>query len=61
MPSSLSVCGLYSSDVLPQAISQILGEVALPEAVAVTYGLKEFTSEESFLQFVQQKIVTLTA
>jgi circadian clock protein KaiA len=55
LPSSLFVCGLYSSDTLTQTISQILGEVALPEAVAVTYGLNGFTSEESFLQFVQQK------
>ncbi|MBW4515004.1 MAG: circadian clock protein KaiA [Timaviella obliquedivisa GSE-PSE-MK23-08B] len=55
MSSSLSVCGLYSSDTLIQTISQILGEVALPEAVAVTYRLNGFTSEESFLQFVQQK------
>ena len=55
LSSSLSVCGLYSSETLTQTISQILGEVALPEAVAITYGLNGFTSEESFLQFVQQK------
>jgi circadian clock protein KaiA len=55
LPSSLSVCGLYSSETLTQTISQILGEVALPEAVAATYTLNGFTSEASFLQFVQQK------
>jgi circadian clock protein KaiA len=40
---------------LAQTISQILGEVDLPEAVAITYGLDGFTSEEKFLQFIQQK------
>jgi circadian clock protein KaiA len=55
LPSSLSVCGLYSSDTLAQTISQILGDLNFPEAVAVTYGLDGFTSEERFLQFVQQQ------
>lgn len=55
MPSSLSVCGLYSSDTLAQTISQTLGELAFPEAVAVTYALDRFTSEDKFLQFVQQR------
>jgi circadian clock protein KaiA len=37
-----------------QTVSQILGEVALPAAVAVAYALESFTTEEDFLQFIQQ-------
>jgi circadian clock protein KaiA len=55
VPSSLSICGLYSSDAVAQTVSQVLGEMALPAAVAVTYALEGFTIEEDFLQFIQQQ------
>jgi circadian clock protein KaiA len=38
-----------------QTVAQILGEVALPEAVAFTYALDSFVSEEKFFQFIEQQ------
>jgi circadian clock protein KaiA len=38
-----------------QTVSQVLGEVAPPEAIAFTYALDSFVSEEKFLQFIQQQ------
>jgi circadian clock protein KaiA len=38
-----------------QTVAQVLGELSLPAAVAITYVIEGFTAEADFLQFIEQE------